>query len=269
MARFRAGSPYRILLSYLQASLRARLTDRWDLAVGTLSIALHHALGIAFLTLVFRHLPHLDGWTYPEVLLVFGAFQIVSSLFYFFFSWTLWFSSLYLVERRLDFLLIRPAPTLLLVIAEGSGQSLPEFPGALFGVAICSTALRLMHYPLSFGTLTVYALLLLVGAAVLGGLFTLMALSGFWFRARRSPAEPLMSAIEFAQYPQQIYVHWLRLVFTFVFPLAFVSFWPTSWLLGRSSALVPLGSIVWASVLWVAVVFVWRRGIARYESAGS
>ena len=269
MKRIRLVQWIRILAQYLGASVRARLLDRGDLTIAALSILLHHALGLAFLSIVFLHIPDVAGWRYTDVLVVYGAFQIVTALFYFFFSWTLWFSSLYLIERRLDTLLVRPAPTLLLVVAEGAGQSLAELPGADLGITLVILALRAGGHSLTGAQGLAFALLLLCGVAILGGLFTLLALSAFWVRSRRSPAEPLMSTLEFAQYPQTIYAPWLRALFTFVFPLAFVASQPSTWALGLATSAGPWYGLLWAALFWLAVVVVWRQGVRRYESAGS
>jgi ABC-2 type transport system permease protein len=75
-------------------------------------------------------------------------------------------------------------------------------------------------------------------------------------------------------YPMHIYQSWMRSVFTFVIPMAFVNFYPSLYLLGKPD---PLGLPSWmpfvsplpaAAVLAGALAF-WRLGVRRYQSTGS
>jgi ABC-2 type transport system permease protein len=79
---------------------------------------------------------------------------------------------------------------------------------------------------------------------------------------------------EAAQYPLTLYRDWFRRFFTFVVPLAFVSYVPAGVLLDKpTSPALPLAAR-WASPL-VGVAFlgvalaVWRFGERRYQSTGS
>lgn len=259
----------RVFLAFFRASLAARLTDRGDFLIGIFSIALYQGVGLVFLAVVFQHIPQLFGWTFSQILFVFGAFQVVTGLFYFFFSWTLWFSSDYLIEGGLDALLYRPAPAFLQIVAEGVGESIAELPGSVFGIAILLVAARGMETRIPLSTAALFALLLVAGVAILGAIFTLLALSSFWFRATRSAGEPLLGVLDFAQYPLLIYPRWLRVVFTFLIPLGFVAYWPSAWALGSAPSSIIALTFAWVLVLWAIVALVWRRGLRRYESTGS
>lgn len=73
---------------------------------------------------------------------------------------------------------------------------------------------------------------------------------------------------DMVEYPLTIYGAGIRLAYTVLIPFAFITFYPASWLLGRSSGwaglLTPLVAIY---CVWLARV-VFRRGLRRYESSG-
>jgi ABC-2 type transport system permease protein len=75
--------------------------------------------------------------------------------------------------------------------------------------------------------------------------------------------------LDFAQYPLTIYAKWLRFAFTFVLPLGAVSFWPSVWLLRAPSSLSSLVVLPWTVAVWGMVSIVWKRGVRRYQSAGT
>jgi ABC-2 type transport system permease protein len=67
---------------------------------------------------------------------------------------------------------------------------------------------------------------------------------------------------------------WLRRFVTFVVPLAFINYYPTLYILGRSDPLglpdwVRLLSPVAAIAMVLAARTVWSLGVRRYQSTGS
>ena len=80
--------------------------------------------------------------------------------------------------------------------------------------------------------------------------------------------------VESAQYPLAIYAPWFRRFFTFIVPLACVSYYPMLAIVGRAD---PLGSPLWfqyaspgigVSFLFAAMLL-WHAGVRHYTSTGS
>ncbi|MFO3796926.1 MAG: ABC transporter permease [Anaerolineales bacterium] len=260
---------FALYLGFLVQVLKSRAADPADFWVEVFSIILYQALGLAFISLIFTHITELAGWNFAEVLFIFGVFQIVTSLFYLFFPWTLWFSRYYLLQRALDVILVRPFPPLLQVMAEGTGQGLSELTGIVLGTGIVVYAFRILGWPSSIVTVGLLVFGIVCGALLLGGLFTSLAMLGFWAKASSSAATPLMEVLEFGQYPLTIYSPWLRWLFIFFLPLGFVAFVPSSMVLRDASRTWLIASGLWTLGLWALALSLWRRGLRRYESAGS
>ncbi|MFH1609013.1 MAG: ABC-2 family transporter protein, partial [Candidatus Bipolaricaulota bacterium] len=259
----------RFYLGFVREALKTRMADPGDFWIEVVSIILYQGLGLVFLSVIFGHVTELAGWNFSEVLFVFGTFQVVTALFYLFFAWTLWFSDINLLRRRLDVILARPLPPFLQVMAEGAGQSLSEVSGVALGVGILVYATRGLAWQPTVGELAFFVLGLLAGLLILGGLFVTLAMLGFWAKATSSAATPLMEILEFAQYPLSIYSPWLRWVFTFALPIGFVAFWPSTVVLREAGTRWFVPAFLWAVGIWTLALFLWRRGLRRYESAGS
>ena len=78
----------------------------------------------------------------------------------------------------------------------------------------------------------------------------------------------------FASVPLDIYGNVVRRFFTFVVPLAFVSYEPALYLLGRADPLglpeaLRLMSPVAAALIAVAARLGWQFGVRHYQSTGS
>ena len=114
------------------------------------------------------------------------------------------------------------------------------------------------------------------GGCLFYGLFVLQATLSFW----TIESLELMNTVtdggrETAQYPLSIYRPWFRKFFTFVVPLACVSYFPALAILGRDDN--ALGSPRWfqcsAPLIGVAFLLislqVWKFGVRHYRSTGS
>ena len=113
------------------------------------------------------------------------------------------------------------------------------------------------------------------GAALFSGLMVLHATLAFW------TTEPLEvtnivthGGVETTQFPLSIYHPWFRGIFTFVFPLGAVSYFPALAIQGKPD---PLGSPLWFQYAAPAIGFlfllvclrIWEFGVRRYRSTGS
>ena len=113
------------------------------------------------------------------------------------------------------------------------------------------------------------------GASVFYGLFILQATLCFWTTEGLEIANSVTNGgTETAQYPLSIYRDWFRRFFTFLVPLACVSYYPALAVLDRAD---PLGTGPWFH--WTAPLIgfaflafaccVWHLGVRRYHSTGS
>jgi len=114
------------------------------------------------------------------------------------------------------------------------------------------------------------------GACLFVGLWVLQATLAFW----TTESLEIMNAFtyggcETGQYPMDIYRPWFRRFFTFVVPLACVSYLPVLAVLGRVESATGCPEwFGWAAPL-IGVAFLpvclqaWRLGVRHYRSTGS
>jgi ABC-2 type transport system permease protein len=80
---------------------------------------------------------------------------------------------------------------------------------------------------------------------------------------------------DFTRYPISIYTRGVRLVLTFVFPFAFMNYFPASFLLNKAGgtlALSPVAGLLTPAVgaIWFLAAYAfWRVGVNRYAGTGS
>src|SRR5262249_40148614 len=166
-----------------------------------------------------------------------------------------------------DFVLLKPADAQFLVsTAKFEPWHVVDIGGALllFGYAFH----QLGRWP-SPGDLLVGAVFLGLAVMILYSIWILVVSAAFWVVNVATLSYFFGSVFAFARWPVTIFKGALRVVFTFVFPLAVMTTFPAKALLGtldRPTALLALGGGVVFAALSRAV---WGRARALYTSASS
>lgn len=89
---------------------------KFDMIVGALSTLLMQISSIIFLWTIFDNVKVFAGWTYSEVLLVYGIFTLCRGLNHIFFD-NLWIIGKEFIRRgTFDILLVRPANELFQIV---------------------------------------------------------------------------------------------------------------------------------------------------------
>lgn len=270
MRRVEMTQHIRLSLAFLAQNTKQLLADRTNFWTYLLATVLYQATFLVFMWVIFRQTPDIRGWGLYEVLFIYGFFSVVSGLFYTFFAWTLWFGEKYVLRGELDLLLTYPLNPYQAILLSELGNSIMELLSVTLGAGILAFAairLELTWTPLLFGKLMVS---LLAGLLTLSGLFTLVISLSFWWRGRSAFVSPLMYAIQFTQYPLDIYAGWLRRLLTFVVPIGFIGFYPAATLLRaiEYGHFFPL-TLLCGAITYGAGLGFWHYGLRRYEGVGN
>lgn len=247
---------FKILLEY-----------RVNFLIGVSSTIFLQAAGLLAIWVVMQQTPQLNGWTYDEILLIYGLITLAKSINHMFADnlWTL--GRQYIITGQFDRFLVRPINPLFHLLADrfchdGIGNFLV---GAAL-VAKASISLQIVW--------TLPYLLYLMMAIVSGGVIFIAlnlatAASAFWIMDSIPLTRAIFQTHEFAKYPLSIYNRSIGFLMTWLLPYGFASFYPASYLLGRD-----VGGLAWASPLVAAVLLIgsyrlWLIGLRRYSGTGS
>ncbi|MEB3321710.1 MAG: ABC-2 family transporter protein [Synechococcaceae cyanobacterium] len=209
----------------------------------------------------------LGGWSWEAALVVLGVHTLMDG-----FASTLLHPNLsrivsHVQNGTLDFVLLQP-------IDSQFWLSLRTFspwglPGILAGLGLIGWAAGRAGTPADPAILLPAALMLLAGAVLLYSLWFVLAATSIWFVKVWNATEVLRSLMAAGRFPIGAYPAPLRVVFTFVLPVAFLTTVPAQAILGRaSSAWLGAGLAVAAAALLASRAF-WRFALRHYTSASS
>jgi ABC-2 type transport system permease protein len=261
----------RLWTRYASVGLRSQMQYRTSFVLRSLIDFGVIVSDLAPVWILSTYFGHLDGWTFPELALLYG---MVGS------SWGVIEVCLrgfenfatYLVQGDLDRILIRPRSVVLQVAAHDfEARKLARIVQALTALGLASAALGL-----GLASLAWIALGVAGGVLAFAGIVMFGAAVQFWTLGQTSELQNILTYGGSATltYPVSIYTTWFRRAITYGIPLAFVNYFPALAALGKTEAEGWPAFMPWLSPLVCAAVLcagmaAFSRALRSYESTGS
>lgn len=256
-----------IVRAQLRASVAMALQYRLEFVVeGALAI-LWMAVTLVPILVVFGTRDAIEGWTFPEMLLVLGWFVALKGVLEGAVSPSLTAVIEHVRKGTLDFVLLKPADAQLLVsVAKLEPWRVVDLFGA--GLIFAYAFARLGRSPtagevVAAGAMLVGALLVLYSIAIL-------VVSIAFFAVRVDNLLYLFQSVfDVARWPSTIFRGFLAVLFTYVLPLALMTTYPALALLGRLRTGTALGALAGTVAFAAFARLVWSLSIRKYTSASS
>jgi ABC-2 type transport system permease protein len=258
----------RVACLLVVAVLKRRLSYRGDLLLQGLDEIMRGLLAFALLEVYVSKGGALAGWDHAQLLFVLGFSLVPIALFHTFCGNLYSLSSTYIIQGNLDRVLLRPYPVFLQVCFDR--LSIEDLGGALLGLLLMgAAAARIPAFDWSPGHLLLLTAMLLSSFLVVVAVFQAFAATGFWFEDRVGMVPPVYNLMELGRWPPSIYPAWLKWLLTCVIPFGFVATYPAGVFTGATGWWPGLATPAVALAALLASNWLWRKGLSRYNSAGS
>ncbi|SRR5258706_641989 len=251
------------LIQYLKILTEYRL----NFFIGAVSTIILQAGALTAVWVVMRQIPSLNGWSFDEVLLVYGLLTLSESIMHMFADnlWTVGWQ--YIRTGGFDRFLVRPINPLFHLLADRfCDAGVGEF---IIGAALVGISMHNLGIPLTLLNALYIVISVISGAVIFLALNLITATSTFWVVQSIPVTRMVFIMNEFAKYPLSIYNSSIRNLLTWVIPYGFASFYPATYLTGRD-----FGPMVWlspvvATVFMIVAYYVWLFGLRHYSGTGS
>jgi ABC-2 type transport system permease protein len=263
--------PLLLYWQFVVASLKSQMQYRASFLFSALGQFLATGIEIVGIWALFERFGSLTQWTLPQVAMFYGvvhcSFAIADALSSGFDQF-----SIHLRTGDFDRLLLRPRGTVLQLM--GQELALRRIGRLLQGVMVLGWAIWALDIQWGWLQVGLLAFTIFGGACLFLGLLVLQATIAFWTIETLELMNTMTyGGVETAQYPMAIYQPALRRFFTFVVPLACVTYFPVVALLGTEEPLGTSRAFQYAAplagwlFLWGALQ-AWKYGVRHYTSTG-
>lgn len=248
--------------------IKFMMQSKVNFFIGFFCFLVNQATGLGFLYLVFQQIPTLKGWTFYEILFIYGFAQLPRGIDHLFTD-NIWMLGMRIIVRgEFDRYLLRPINPLFHLISENFQ---PDAFGELaVGIAITALGAINLNLKITFINIILFIVFIIAGAIIYTAIKLFFASLAFWIKNSMPVMNIAYNISDFAKYPNKIYSKFIQAFITIIIPFAFTAFIPASYFTGQTSlTLALLGTIGVAIISAIIAYSTWLYGIKAYESAGN
>jgi ABC-2 type transport system permease protein len=257
----------KLLTTLFKVNIQQELAYRADALINALLSLMWLGWELLSLNIIFSNTNTLGGWGQGELIALLGVWRLVNTLMVALVWPNTQKFNTSVRDGSLDYTLLQPA----------NSQFLVSFSRIVIWRAwdvVLAAALIVVGVRMSGGSATQvnmvnFLLLTVSGVLIIYSLWIVMIAFTFWFVKFDNSVTILQALMDSGRYPAQVYPVWLRMLVTFVIPIAVATTVPLQALRGELrwwQVLMFLG-ISAASLLISAQV--WKAGVRRYSGASS
>jgi ABC-2 type transport system permease protein len=224
------------------------------------------ATAIVPLYVVFRLRSTIASWSFGESLMVMGWFTFLEGVLEGVINPSLMTVVDHVRKGTLDFVLVKPADAQFLV---STSRFQPwRAVNVLTAIPIFAWGFHLLGHGPSLRGIVLAFVAMLAAVTVLYSLWMLTVSAAFHFVRIDNLSQLFNAVFDAARWPVGVFRGFVRLVFTFVVPLALMTTYPAQALLGTLPGPTLLASVAGAAAAFALSRLVWSASIGKYTSAG-
>jgi ABC-2 type transport system permease protein len=253
---------------FLKQYIKSLIEYRADFILGLIGFILVQCAGVIFIKLIFNTIPDLSGWSFYEILFIYGFAQIPRGIDHVFTD-NLWMlSGQIIVDGKFDKYLIRPLNPLFQLIAE---RFQPDgFGELIIGIILVVISSSNLNITFTFGKILLLLFAIICASFIYTAIKLAVASIAFWIKFAQSYLFMTYQLSNFARYPMGIYPSAIKGILTFIIPFAFTGYYPGVYFLGKGSLFTGIILTFVVAVIGMCIAYmIWLKGISKYESSGS
>ena len=257
----------KLLSAFLKVNVQMSLAYRADTIVNILLNIMWLGWELLSLSIIFNNTDTIGGWGFGELIALLGVFRLVHTLM----IALIWPNTekfnQSIRDGSMDYTLLQPINSMFLVTF--SRINIWRAWDLVLAIVLISIGVNMSGETVTSFHLVTFFLLTVSGAIVIYSLWIVLIALTFWFTKFDNNVTILQALLDAGRYPVTVYPVWLRIIVTFVIPVAVATTVPLQGLRGDltvSRALMFMGIGV-ASFLVASQV--WKRGLKQYSGASS
>jgi ABC-2 type transport system permease protein len=257
---------FRLLMTLLKVNIQQELAYRSNALINALLSVMWLGWELLGLSIIFSNTSTLGGWGPGELVALLGVWRLMNTLM----AALIWPNTekfnASVRDGSLDYTLLQPV----------NSQFLVSFSRIVIWRVwdiVLATILIMAGVSMSQGgglvNIAGFLLLTISGALVIYSLWIVLIACTFWFIKFDNNVTILQALMESGRYPATVYPVWMRIIVTFVVPIAVATTVPLQALRGELGWWQVLVFLAIGAASLVIAGQVWKLGVRRYSGASS
>ena len=257
----------RIYGKIVSQDIKSKMSYRSDFIISTIGMIATNISGFVSFWILFRNFPSINGWTYHEMLFLYG-FSLVSLTPVQCFFDNNW--SLRMAVYSGDFIKYCFRPINLFFYYQSEVFDIKGLGQFVFGVGTIAYSWSKIDIPFTPLALLKLIVFLFTASLIMIALQNAAASACFWIQNSGYVMVIMFRFKDYAKYPASIFHGIFKILFTFIIPIAFIAYYPGLVILRPDK--IPLLSVLSPFIgiffFWLSYKF-WMLGARRYNGTGS
>ena len=257
-----------IVRTYIRLGLLNFVQYRADFALGIVNAIISFATQLLGITIVFGQTDDLQGWNRADLIVLVGVHTVVGGVFGMVINPSITTFLASIREGTFDFLLTKPVDAQLLASVQSVAPQ--ALTSVVAGIVIIIYGLQAGSGFPGVGSVAIFLLLLLAGLLMVYSFMIMLAALAFWL-VRLDNILNIFNVMfgNAGTWPVTIFPGWLRVMLTFIIPIAFAVTVPTQALTGTLT--VPTAALTFVVAIAFLVVSraFWLFAIRHYTGASA
>lgn len=270
-AIFRGGGVsmryWKLLTTLFKVNIQMSLAYRADTVVNILLNLMWLGWELLGLSIIFNNTETLGGWGPGELIALLGVFRLVNTMM----AALIWPNT----ERfnqsvrdgSLDYTLLQPVNSMFLVTF--SRITVWRIWDLVLAFILIVVGVGMSGETATAANVLNFVLLTVSGTIVIYSLWIVLIAFTFWFTKFDNNVTILQALLDAGRYPVTVYPVWLRIIVTYLIPIAVATTVPLQALRGELGLRSILAFIGIGIASFLAVARIWKVGIKRYSGASS
>jgi ABC-2 type transport system permease protein len=257
----------KLLSAFFKVNVQMSLAYRADTIVNILLNLMWLGWELLSLNIIFNNTDTLGGWGLGELIALLGVFRLVNTMM----IALIWPNTekfnQSIRDGSMDYTILQPVNSMFLVTF--SRITVWRIWDLVLAVVLIVVGVNMTDEVTSAAQILTFILLAISGMIVIYSLWIVLIALTFWFVKFDNNVTILQALMDSGRYPATVYPAWLRIIVTFIIPIALATTIPLQALRGELNATqvfiflgVSLASFLIASQ-------VWKSGLKQYSGASS
>jgi ABC-2 type transport system permease protein len=257
----------RVFSALFKLNLQMALAYRTDTVVNILLNVMWLGWELLGLQIIFSNTTTLGGWGFGELLALLGVFRLVNTLM----ASLIWPNTekfnASIRDGSLDYTLLQPVNSMFLVTF--SRMVIWRVWDLVLAAVLIIIGVNQSGGGATPFHLFSFILLAASGTMIIYSLWIVLIAATFWFVKFDNNVTILQALLDAGRYPSTVYPVWLRMIVTFVVPIAVATTIPLQALRGELTGLQILLFLLVSLAAFLVATRVWKAGMKKYSGASS
>ena len=257
----------KVLSAFFKINVQMSLAYRADTIINILLNIMWLGWELLSLSIIFNNTTTIGGWGLPELIALLGVFRLVNTMM----VALIWPNTekfnQSIRDGSMDYTILQPINSMFLVTF--SRITIWRIWDLVLAIVLIVVGINMSGDLITPLHILTFILLASSGVVVIYSLWIVLIALTFWFTKFDNNVTIMQALMDSGRYPVSVYPVWMRIIVTYIIPIAVATTIPLQALRGDLNGNQIVIFFMVAVVSLIVASRVWKSGLKRYSGASS